>query len=348
MTDSPLAVGVATVVIIGLSALFVAAEFSIIAAKRHRVEDSAADSASARAALRNFGELQLVLAGSQLGITICTLALGGITKPAVHHWLTPALAELGLPSGIADGVAFLLALFIVTFLHLVIGEMAPKSWAIAHPELSSTVLALPMRGFLAITRPLLRALNHAANALVRRAGAEPTDTLSSSQRPDELQQLVAHSINVGALDAQYAEPIEAALQLQVITLREVVDPDAAPIAVAPGATVADVQAASRSSGHRRILVADGSGYRAVVHVRDTMAAGPGEAAAGFERPVFRLPADTTLHAALAEMRRTRRHLAVVMDGSATVGLVTLADVLVRLAPAAMGQAWGGGPQQNRS
>jgi CBS domain containing-hemolysin-like protein len=347
MTDNPWAVVVATIVIIGLSALFVAAEFSIIAAKRHRVEDAAADSMSARAALRNFGELQLVLAGSQLGITICTLALGGITKPAVHHWLTPVLEDVGLPSGIADGVAFLLALFIVTFLHLVIGEMAPKSWAIAHPEFSSTVLAVPMRGFLAITRPLLRALNHAANALVRRAGAEPTDTLSSSQRPDELQQLVAHSINVGALDAQYAGPIEAALQLQIITLREVVDPDAAPVAVAAGATVAQVQSAARNSGHRRILVRDHDDYRAVVHVRDTMAAPPEEPAASFERAIFRLPAEMTLHAALAEMRRTRQHLAIVMDGTATLGLVTLADVLVRLAPTALEQASSGGRRQGR-
>ena len=95
------------------------------------MEDAAADRASARAALRNFNELQLVLAGSQLGITICTLALGAITKPAVHHWLTPALEAVGLPGGIADAVAFLLALFVVTFLHLVIGEMAPKCARIA-------------------------------------------------------------------------------------------------------------------------------------------------------------------------------------------------------------------------
>jgi CBS domain containing-hemolysin-like protein len=347
MSEDPLTVAIATVVIIGLSALFVAAEFAVIAAKRHRVEDAAADRASARAALRNFNELQLVLAGSQLGITICTLALGAITKPAVHHWLTPALEAVGLPGGIADAVAFLLALFVVTFLHLVIGEMAPKSWAIAHPEFAATFLALPMRVFLTISRPLLRALNHAANMLVRRAGAQPTNTLSSSQNPDELQQLVAHSINVGALDAQYARPIQAALQLQVITLNEVVDADATPVAVAPGGTVADIQSAARSSGHRRILLGQDGSFSAVVHVRDTMAAAQDRPAGDFARPVFRLPADMTLHGALAEMRRTRQHLAVVMDGQSTVGLVTLADVLVRLAPGALEQASGAEPQRRR-
>ncbi len=336
MSDNPLYIGIATVAIIALSALFVAAEFSLIAAKRHRVEDAAARSAPARAALRNFGELQLVLAGSQLGITVCTLALGAITKPAVHHWLEPVMESIGLPSGAASVVSFILALFVVTFLHLVIGEMAPKSWAIAHPEMSATVLAIPMRAFMAITRPLLRALNRAANALVRRVGVVPTDSLSASQNPDELRHLVEHSINVGALDAEYAEPIEAVLQLQVVPLREIVRHDADPEAVSVDATVADVRDVARRTGHRRILMASGGDFTAVVHVRDTMAADPQVPAADFRKPLLRLPASMTLHAGLAEMRRTRKHLAVVVDGAQTLGVVTMADVLTRLAPAALG------------
>ena len=106
-------------------------------ARRHRLEERAGESRSARAALRSSGELTLLLAGSQLGITMCTLALGAITKPAVHHWLMAPLEHAGLPQTATDVVAFVLALIVVTFLHLVIGEMAPKSWAIAHPEQSA-------------------------------------------------------------------------------------------------------------------------------------------------------------------------------------------------------------------
>ncbi len=87
----------------------------------------------------------MLLAGSQLGITACTLALGAVTKPAVHHWLTPMFESWGMGYLPADIVGFVLALIIVTFLHLVVGEMAPKSWAIAHPETSAVLLALPMR-----------------------------------------------------------------------------------------------------------------------------------------------------------------------------------------------------------
>src|SRR5215213_11981816 len=121
-------------------------------------------------ALRNSAELTLLLAGSQLGITAATLALGAISKPAVHHWLTPLFESWGLPLVAADVAGFVLALFIVTFIHLVVGEMAPKSWAIAHPERSATLLAGPMRAFMALVRPVLRLLNSAANALVRRVG----------------------------------------------------------------------------------------------------------------------------------------------------------------------------------
>ena len=178
MSDNPLIVLAATVAIIALSAFFVAVEFALMAAKRHRLEDAAVRSRSARAALRSASELTLLLAGSQLGITVCTLALGAVTKPAVHHWLTPLFEGWGLPLVAADIVGFVLALVIVTFIHLVVGEMAPKSWAIAHPERSATLLAVPMRAFMAVFRPLLRALNAAANGLLRLVGVDAANELA--------------------------------------------------------------------------------------------------------------------------------------------------------------------------
>lgn len=332
MSESVPFVLIATAVIIGLSAFFVAVEFALMAAKRHRLEDAAARSRSARAALRSHSELTLLLAGSQLGITVCTLALGAITKPAVHHWLTPALESLGLSPVISDVAAFVLALFIVTFLHLVIGEMAPKSWAIAHPERSATLLALPMRGFMALTRPLLRSLNRAANALVRRVGVEPADTVATGQSPEDLRHLVEHSVNVGALDVGFSAAISGALEMQVTPIRDLVTPEAALTLVAEGATAGEVRASTRRTGHLRILVGDGPRISGVVHVRDTLGEPDGAACAPFVRPVLHLDAATTLHVALARMRQTRQHLAVVTEHDRTVGVVTLADVLRRLLP----------------
>lgn len=332
MSESPAFVLVATALIIGLSAFFVAVEFALMASKRHRLEDAAASSRAARAALRSSSELTLLLAGSQLGITVCTLALGAITKPAVHHWLTPAFESAGLPAVMADVVGFVLALFIVTFLHLVIGEMAPKSWAIAHPEQSATLLALPMRGFMALTRPLLRALNEAANALVRRVGVDPTDTVKTGQDPDALRHLVEHSVNVGALDAAYSAHLSGALEMETTPITALIRPDAGVSPLPGSATVGEVREATRRTGHLRILIGDTHHALRVVHVRDTLIHPDDVPALPLSRPTFTIDAATTVHLALAAMRQTRNHLAVILDGDRVLGVVTLSDVLHRLVP----------------
>ncbi len=340
MTDDPVVVLPLTALIVALSAFFVAVEFALIAAKRHRLEDAATTSRSARAALRSSSELTLLLAGSQLGITAATLALGALSKPAVHHWLTPLFETWGVPAVAADVAGFVLALLIVTFIHLVVGEMAPKSWAIAHPERSATVLAVPMRAFMWVFRPVLRALNEAANWLVRRVGVEPVDEVAAGHSPEALRHLVEHSANVGVLDPRFTAQIAGALEMQQLTVGELLRPDATVTAVPADATVAQVRDATRRSGHLRILVRSGRRLDQVVHVRDTLTADDDAAAATFARPVFSLSADTTVHAALTAMRETRNHLAVVTDSVSGTpsGVVTLSDVLRRLFPQATAPA----------
>lgn len=324
-----------TVVLIAASAFFVAVEFALISAKRHRLEDAAATSKSARAALRSASELTVLLAGSQLGITVCTLALGAITKPAVHHWLTPVFESVGLPLWGADIAGFVLALIIVTFLHLVIGEMAPKSWAIAHPERSATMLAIPMRGFMWLTRPLLRVLNNMANWLLIKVGVDPSDQVGGGQDAAALRHLVEHSADVGALDVAYSAQLTGALEMQTATVGTLLRRDKPVTAVGSAATPEEIREVSRQSGHLRLLVlddGDGSGLVAhgVVHVRDTLLAAAGDTAADLMRPILTLDADTPVHAALASMRESRAHLAVVRDGGEIAGVITIADVLARL------------------
>ena len=321
-----------TVLLIALSAFFVAVEFALLAAKRHRLEDAAATSRAARAALRSSSELTLLLAGSQLGITACTLALGAITKPAVHHWLTPLFEAWGAPLVLADVAGFVLALMLVTFLHLVVGEMAPKSWAIAHPETSATMLALPMRGFMLLTRPLLKALNGMANWCLRKVGVEPADQVAAGQNPDALRHLVEHSVNVGALDAGFSAQHAGALELQRLTVADLLRPDARTTSVPSGATVGDVRRASLASGHLRVLVGEVGSVRGVLHVRETLTERDERPVAELMRPVLTLPTATPVYSALASMRETRQHLAVVEGAGGFVGVITLSDVLSRLFP----------------
>ncbi len=335
---SPAVVIVATIAIIALSALFVAIEFSLLAARRHRLEEAALTSRGARAAVRNSAELTVVLAGSQLGITACTLALGAITKPAVHHWLQPPLDDLGMPTWVADGSSFVLALAIVTFLHLVIGEMAPKSWAIAHPERSAIVLAAPMRAFMWVFRPVLNRLNEAANWCVRKVGVTPVAEAASGQDRDALRHLVEHSANVGALDAGYSRWLSDALDLEGATIGDLLRPGSPPAALPTDATAGDVRTLSKESGHLRILLHEPGApneISGVVHVRDVLLADEDVRVVDAARRPFHLLTTTPISSGLEEMRGKRQHLAVVTDADGRYrGVVTLSDLLRKLFPAA--------------
>lgn len=333
MTDmSPLLALAISTGIIALSAFFVAIEFATVAARRNRLEEAAETSASARAALRSARDLSLLLAGSQLGITLCTLALGAIAKPAVHHLMTPLMEARGIPPASADVVAFVLSLVVVTFAHLVVGEMAPKSWAISHPERSATLLAIPMRIFMWFTRPALVALNGMANWCLHRVGVQPVDEVASGRNPDDLRQLLDHSTQAGALDAERRDQLATALALHTRPLREIVRPREQLAEVAPDATVEQITVVARASGHLRLVVRERAQSLGVVHVRDALTKSPDTTAADLMRPVKTLPAGTPVHAALSTMRESRNHLALVGTDDELLGVVTLQDLLNQLLP----------------
>jgi len=328
----PMLAFVITVVVIALSAFFVAIEFALVAARGHRLAEAAERSASARAALRSARDLSMLLAGSQLGITLCTLVLGAVTKPSVHNMMTPVIRAWGLSETTADVVAFVLSLIVVTFLHLVVGEMAPKSWAIAHPERSATLLAIPMRAFIWATRPALVALNGLANRCLRTVGVQPVDELDTGHTPEDLRQLLDHSSKVGALDPARYDQLAAALDLHTRPLRELVRPRDELVTVAPSADGEAVRAAARASGHLRLVVWDGAEPLGVVHVRDALTAPADTTAAELMRPLLTLTDDTSVHAALTTIRDRRNHLVLVYAGGELAGFVTLHDLLDRLLP----------------
>jgi CBS domain containing-hemolysin-like protein len=329
---NPVLALVITVAVVVLSAFFVAIEFALVAARGHRLAEAARTSAAARAALRSARDLSMLLAGSQLGITLCTLVLGAVTKPYVHHLLMTPMRAWGLPEATADVVAFVLSLIVVTFLHLVVGEMAPKSWAIAHPERSAILLALPMRAFMWLTRPALAALNGLANSCLRAVGVQALDELDTGHTPEDLRHLLDHSSKVGALDERRHEQLATALDLHTRPVREIVRPREELVTVAPWQGAEGVRAAARSSGHLRLVVMGDDGPLGVVHVRDALTAPAGTTADRLMRPVLTLPGDTPMHAALTTIRDERNHLVLVYAEGELSGFVTLHDLLQQLLP----------------
>lgn len=327
----------ATIILIVLSGFFVVIEFALLGARRHRIEDLAAESRSARAALRGMNDLTLMLAGAQLGITFCTFALGAVTKPAVDNWLGPIFLSWGAPDWVAGGAAFALALFVVTFLHLVIGEMAPKSWAIANPERSALAIGIPARVYIWFVRPLMRWVNKLANRLVRASGVEPVESAAVGGRDiATIRQLVEHSAKVGTLEPQVQQQISGLIDMGSLPVEQLLEGDSTITHVSVSATVAEVRAAAALSGHLRILLLGPQGSMPmVVHLRDTLLEPDTRPARQLARRVLALDAQTPVYESLARMRKTKVQLAVIMHDGQMRGIVTLADILPRVLPVAM-------------
>ncbi|GAA4322530.1 hemolysin family protein [Streptomyces venetus] len=330
----PMAVFVTVLLLIG-SGFFVAAEFALVAAKRHRMEKAAAEGRrGAGAALAGMRELSLMLAGAQLGITVCTLGLGSVSKPAISHELDPLLHTLGLPSAVSYGVAFALAMVVVVFLHMVVGEMAPKSWAIAHPERSAMLLSPPFRAVVRAVRPLIRLLNAVSNALVRLCRVAPRDELAPVHDREQLTHLVEESERLGLISATDSELLTRSLTEPETPIATLAVPAARITWVEGGA---DVDALLRlAAGHdrTRLLVREDGAVLGSVHARDALVArarGRARTARELARPVPELTEATTVADAIEVLRRRRSSLAVVRDsGGRLTGLVTLDDLLARL------------------
>ncbi|MFJ8057466.1 hemolysin family protein [Streptomyces sp. NPDC096142] len=330
----PMALFVTVLLLIG-SGFFVAAEFALVAAKRHRMEKAVAEGQrGAKAALSGMRELSLMLAGAQLGITICTLGLGSVSKPAISHELDPLLHKLGLPSAISYGIAFAVAMIVVVFLHMVMGEMAPKSWAIAHPERSAMLLSPPFRAVVKVVRPLLSVLNRISNALVRLCRVTPRDELASVHNREQLTHLVEESQRLGLISKKDSELITSSLTEPQNPVGDLQVPTARITSVDAGAEVDAVLATAAAHDRNRLLVRDGDRVIGSVHARDALIArtrGRTVTARDLARPVPELTNQDTISHAIEQLRQRRASLAVVRDATGRLtGMVTLDDLLARL------------------
>lgn len=234
----------------------------------------------------------------------------------ISHELDPLLHKLGLPSAVSYGVAFAVAMVVVVFLHMVVGEMAPKSWAIAHPERSAMLLSPPFRAVVRAVHPLIRLLNAVSNALVRLCRVAPRDELASVHDREQLTRLVEESERLGLISATDSELLTRSLtepETPVAALRI----PAAEITWVEGG--ADVDALLRSAAEHdrtRLLVRENGIVLGSVHARDALVArarGRATTARELARPVPELTESTTVADAIEVLRRRRSSLAVVRD-----------------------------------
>src|SRR5665811_2367813 len=182
------------------NAFFVGAEFAVMTARRSRLEPlAAAGSKRAKVSLEALEQVASLLATAQLGITLCSVGLGAVAEQALHEIISPALLGLVLSDSLSTPIALVVALLIVAYLHVVVGEMVPKNLAIAGPQKAALLLAPSLLFITRALRPVIRLMEGLAKAMVRRLGIEPKDELTSAFTADEVQFIVAESHRKGCL-----------------------------------------------------------------------------------------------------------------------------------------------------
>jgi CBS domain containing-hemolysin-like protein len=321
------------VLLLAGNAFFVAGEFSLIASRRTAIEPLAATSQMARLALRAMAQIPLMIAGAQLGVTVCSLGLGAIAEPALAHLVRPVVHLTGLPGEVERPVAFTLGLIIVVFLHTVLGEMVPKNLTLVGPERAVLWLGPPMLWFCTATRPLLAAMRWASRQVLRIWRIESTDAVKTVYTAEELAGLVAESRTEGLLDPEEHRRITGALALHDRTAADVLRPWSTVTTVAEDVSPASLEVLATRTGLSRFPVVqrDTRRVRGFVHVKDVLGVvGQARRApipATLIRPLPVLPPDRSLAEALLAMRKERRHIVLVSDGRVPLGLLTLDDVL---------------------
>ncbi len=317
------------------TALFVAAEFSLVALDRPAVQ-RAVDNGErgSRSVLASHRQLSTQLSACQLGITLTTLVLGFIASPSVGALLAGPLESLGLSEGAASSTSSVLAMLIATVFSMIVGEMVPKTLAISLPMATAKVSAAPVRWFAVGTKPMIALLNGVANRTLRAIGIEPQEELSAARSPAELASLVRTSAEAGTLDLGTARLVTASLGFADQTAADVMTPRSRATSIDRTETAADLVALARRTGHSRFPVVgdDWDDIDGIVHVKKAIAV-------PFDRrgdvpvsalmvPAVLVPETLRLDPLLLQLRQGGMQLAVVVDEyGGTSGVVTLEDLV---------------------
>ncbi|WP_159797600.1 hemolysin family protein [Puerhibacterium puerhi] len=327
------AVWVAVLLLAG-NAFFVGAEFAILSARRSSIEPRAeAGDRRARTVLWAMEHVSLMLACAQLGVTVCSTGLGIVAEPAVAHLLEGPFHAAGLPEDLVHPVAFLIALLVVVYLHVVLGEMVPKNLAVAGPDTAVMWFGPPLVLLGRVLRPVIVALNWVANHAVRLAGIEPKDEVASAFTAQEVQSIVEHSQAEGLLRDEQGL-LGSAIEFSARTAGDVMVPVDGLVTVADGVTPDAVEHLVSRTGFSRFPVTSGGVMVGYLHLKDVLYATNGDrhepVPAWRVRALASVRPGDEVEEALRVMQRSGAHLARVEGPEGVRGVVFLEDILEEL------------------
>lgn len=327
----------ALVVLLAANGFFVGAEFAVISARRSQIEPKAeAGDGRAKTALWAMEHATLMLSTCQLGITFCSIIILLVSEPAVHHLLEIPLVALGAPDAFIGPFAFIVTLLLVTFLHVVIGEMVPKNMAFSVPDKSVLILAPPLVLISRVLKPVIWTMDAIANKFLRLVGVEPKTGAASTYTFDQIASIVEESTTHGTLDDE-SGTLSASFEFSDLTVGDVMVPIEQMVYLPATSSPADVQQAARENGYSRYVLTDATGAPAgYVHVKDMLSlTSPDQMQQPIPEAVIRPLVATSrsdeIEKAFARMRAESNHVHRVVDEQGAVaGLVFLEDILEEL------------------
>jgi len=316
------------------NAYFVATEFALVAVRRTQVELWRAEGRrGAASAAQAIDHLDDAIAATQLGITLASIGLGFVGEPALADLIEPLLGAAGLGATAVHTVGIALAFSVITFLHVVVGELAPKAIALDHPGRVALVCATPLLVFGRVFRAVLWLMNGAGNALVRSLGVQPAGHGSSVHSPEELSMLVTEAREAGMIRPYAGRILGNVFRLSRTRVRDVMVPRDRVLALDRRTAPDELLDLLRETGFTRLPVYEGDldHIVGILHTKDLFQVYAKQRVVILQdaiRPVHFIRSDLSVVDALRRFRRGRRHLAVVRDGDGPVlGVCTLEDVL---------------------
>jgi CBS domain containing-hemolysin-like protein len=318
------------------NAFFVAAEFGLVTVDRAEIDTRAeAGDRRARRVRHALHELSFQLSGTQLGITLMTLLTGYLAEPALSKLFDPLVRPMAGEA--TDGITHALALIAATLFSMLFGELVPKNAALARPMRVALATAAPLRTFSRTFRWLIGVLNGTANWLVRRIGVEPQEELASARSPEELGLLAAISARAGALPTETATLLRRTIRFGEKRAAKAMTPRVDVVGLKNTASVADLIAVARESGHTRFPVYENTIdlVTGVAGVPDALGVPPqrraGTAVSTIAKEPVYVPESLSLDKVLVALRAADADLAIVVDEyGGTDGVVTVEDLIEEL------------------
>jgi CBS domain containing-hemolysin-like protein len=317
-----------------LNGFFVAAEFSLVKVRQTRLAQLVSEgNKRASYAQKVTRQLDAYLSACQLGITLASLGLGWVGEPAVAHFVEPVMVSLNLPQSLVTPVSLAIAFGFITFLHIVFGELAPKSLAIQRAEATSLWTAAPLMFFYKLSYPLIWMLNGTANFFIRRLGIEPATENESAHTEEEIRLLVNQSHKSGHIDQTELALVDNVFAFSERLAREIMIPRIDMVCLYDDNTFEENLEIMRQSRHSRFPVAHEDKDRLIgfVHTSDfylsALTCGKAELK-DFLRPLLTVPESMEISHVLRLMQKRRSQMAIVIDEyGGTAGLITMEDIL---------------------